>query len=319
MRGCPSYEKTNYDSIARFTGHVQLKGLRARSVEAYVAVVRILAGWAGEDPAELGEERVREFFLHLVRERGYASKSIRQARAALGSFYRDMLDHPDWKVFGEVRTKDREQLPQVLDRAEVRMILTEVKEPRFAVPLRLIYLCGLRLSECLHVEVRDIHREQQRLHIRDGKGGKDRYVPLPQAALDELTGWWKRHRHPRYLFPAMGHGWRATQRKKEAEQERVQRELLRSAEHPMSTSGMQRVFQLAVAASGVKKRATIHTLRHSYATHLLEEGVSLRYVSQYLGHASIQQTVIYTHLTAVSEAQTQQAVARLATTLGTHS
>jgi site-specific recombinase XerD len=86
----------------------------------------------------------------------------------------------------------------------------------------------------------------------------------------------------------------------------------------MSTSGMQRVFQLAVASSGVKKRATIHTLRHSYATHLLEEGVSLRYISQYLGHASIQQTLIYAHLTAVSEAHTQQAVARLAATLGTN-
>ncbi len=92
-----------------------------------MAVVRILAGWAGEDPAGLGEERVREFFLHLVRERGYASKSIRQARAALGSFYRDMLGQAEWKVFGEVRTKDREQLPEVLDRAEVRLILGEVK------------------------------------------------------------------------------------------------------------------------------------------------------------------------------------------------
>jgi integrase/recombinase XerD len=207
----------------------------------------------------------------------------------------------------------------VLLREEVRLIFGEVKEARFAVPLRLIYLCGLRLSECLHIEVRDINRKEQRLHIRDGKGGKDRYVPLPQAALDELTGWWKWHRHPRFLFPAMGHAWRATERRQPAEQERVQRELLRSAEHPMSTSGMQRVFQLAVAASGVKKRATIHTLRHSYATHLLEEGVSLRFVSQYLGHASIEQTVIYTHLTAVSEAQSQQAVARLAATLGTHS
>ena len=148
-------------------------------MEAYVAVVRILAGWAGEDPAGLGEERVREFFLHLVRERGYASKSIRQARAALGSFYRDMLGHAEWKVFGEVRTKDREQLPEVLLREEVRLILGEVKEPRFAVPLRLIYLCGLRLSECLHVEVRDIHRQQQRLHIRDGQG---RQGPLCAAA-----------------------------------------------------------------------------------------------------------------------------------------
>ncbi len=281
-----------------------------------MAVVRILAQWAGEDPAVIGEERVREFFLHLVNERGYASKSVRQARAGLSSFFGEMLGHSEWRVFEQVKTKDRERLPEVLDREEARLILTQVKELRFATPLRLIYLCGLRLSEALHVEVRDIHRKEQRLHIREGKGGKDRYVPLPQVAIEDLTRWWKYHRHPRYLFPAMGHGWRATERREPAEQERVQRALLQRAEHPMSTSGLQRVFQLAVAASGVKKRATIHTLRHSYATHLLEEGVSLRYISQYLGHASIEQTLVYAHLTAVSEAQTQQAVARLAAGLG---
>ena len=281
-----------------------------------MAVVRILAQWAGEDPAVIGEERVREFFLHLVNERGYASKSVRQARAGLSSFFGEMLGHSEWRVFEQVKTKDRERLPEVLDREEARLILTQVKELRFATPLRLIYLCGLRLSECLHIEVRDIHRQEQRLHIREGKGGKDRYVPLPQVAIEDLTRWWKYHRHPRYLFPAMGHGWRATERREPAEQERVQRALLQRAEHPMSTSGLQRVFQLAVAASGVKKRATIHTLRHSYATHLLEEGVSLRYISQYLGHASLEQTLVYAHLTAVSEAQTQQAVARLAAGLG---
>ena len=280
-----------------------------------MAVVRILAQWAGEDPAVLVEERVREFFLHLITERGYAPKSVRQARAGLISFYRDMLRVEGWRVFDEIRTKDRQRLPEVLEREEVRLVLSEVKEPRYATALRLIYLCGLRLSEALHVEVRDIDRKAQRLHIRDGKGGKDRYVPLPQAALDDLTNWWKWHRHAHFLFPAMGHAWRATQRREGAEQERVQRALLHRAEHPMSTSGLQRVFQLALATSGVKKRATIHTLRHSYATHLLEEGVSLRFVSQYLGHASIEQTVIYTHLTAVSEAQTKQAVARLALSL----
>ena len=286
-------------------------------MEAYLAALRMLAQWSGEDPAGLDEERVREYFLHLVRERGYAPKSLRQARAALAGFYREMLAHTDWRVFDEVKTKDREQLPAVLSREEVKRILTQVKERRFAVPLRLIYLCGLRLSECLHIEVRDIHRKEQRLHIREGKGGKDRYVPLPQAALDELTQWWRWHRHPKFLFPAMGHAWRATERRDAAQEEKAQRLQMHRAEHPMSVSGLQRVFQLARTASGVSKPATIHTLRHSYATHLLEEGVSLRYVSQYLGHATLEQTLVYTHLTAASEAQTQAAVKRLAATLNT--
>ena len=316
-----SYEKTYssvlsvFASVNRFAEQVQLKGLRPRTVEAYVAVVRQLAQWAGGDPAGLAEERVRAYFLHLLNERGYAPQSMRQARVALAAFYVEGLGRAEWRVFAAVETRDRERLPVVLSQAEVRRILREVKEPRFRVPLRLIYLCGLRLSECLHVEVRDIDRAAGRLHVRDGKGGKDRYVPLPAAALEDLTAWWRQHRHPTYLFPAMGHGWRATQRRRPEQQAQVQGAKLQAATYPMSTSALQNVWRLARAASGVTKPATIHTLRHSYATHLLEAGVSLRYVSQYLGHASLEQTLVYAHLTEASEAQTHAALGRLAAAL----
>ena len=167
----------------------------------------------------------------------------------------------------------------------------------------------------LHVEVRDIDRMQNRLHVRMGKGGKDRYVPLSKAAGDTLEQWFRRHRHARLLFPAMGHAWKTTFRDDPLEQARAQRTRLQAATHPMSTSALQQVWRLALAASGVKKAATIHTLRHSYATHMLEEGVSLRYISQYPGHATLEQTLVYTHLTAVSEEQTQKALIRLAASL----
>ena len=137
-------------------------------------------------------------------------------------------------------------------------------------------------------------------------------VPLPEAALALLGQWYRHHRHPRFLFPAMGHSWNSTLRPDPLEQARIQREQWQRADHPVSTSALQNVWRIALAASGVAKPATIHTLRHSYATHLLEEGVSLRYVSAYLGHASLEQTLVYAHLTAVSEAQTQEAVARMA-------
>ena len=315
MGGWWSYEKTPYQSIERFEGHVQLKGLRERTVEAYVAMVRLLAQWCGGDPAELEEERVREYFLHLVREKGLAPQTVRQARAALTAFYVEMLGRSEWRVFASIKTKDREKLPVVLTREEVKRLLKTVKEDRFGVPLRLIYLCGLRLSEALHIEVSDIDREGRRLHIRNGKGGKDRSVPLPQAALDMLTAWWKTHRHSRFLFPAMGHAWRTTERRDPVQEARAQRARLQEAEHPMSVSGMQRVFLLAVRGLGMKKKATIHTLRHSYATHMLEEGVNLRYLSAYLGHASLDQTLVYAHLTEVSEEMTQKATARLAAAL----
>lgn len=319
-RTLQAYEKTSVGdcvvdscaSVVRFAGHVQLKGVRPRTVEAYVLVVRVLARWAGEDPAGLGEERVREFFLHLIRDRQQAPQSIRQARAALTAFYAEMLGRTDWTVFASVKTKDPVKLPVVLSREEVRNILTHVRELRFAVPLRLIYLCGLRLGECLQVEVKDIQRAGLRLHVRNGKGGKDRMVPLPEAALHDLEQWWRWHRHPRLLFPALGRSWKATLQRGAAERDRLQREQMHTAEHPMSDSALQNAFRTALAGSGVDRRAHIHTLRHSYATHLLEEGVSLRYVSAYLGHATLEQTLVYAHLTAVSEAQTQEAVARMA-------
>jgi integrase/recombinase XerD len=251
----------------------------------------------------------------LVRERKYAPASLRQARASLGCFYLELLGRTDWKVFSLVKTKERERLPVVLSRGEVKRIFAEIRELRYLAPLTLIYLCGLRLSEALQVEVRDIHRKESRLHVREGKGGKERMVPLPEAALEVLGQWYRHHRHARFLFPAMGHGWSSTLRQDPQLQMRVQREQLQRAEHPMSTSALQNVWRLALAASGVAKPATIHTLRHSYATHLLEEGVSLRYVSAYLGHATLEQTLVYTHLTAVSEQQTQEAVARLAKSL----
>lgn len=318
-----AYEKTSvlnivvdsYPSVVRFIGHVQLKAARPRTVEAYRMMIRLLARHAGQDPASLDEEAVRAFFLYLVRDRQYSSQSIRQARAALTAFYVEMLDLRDWKVFSTVKTKDLTKLPLVLTREEVATVLSHVREQRFAVPLRLIYLCGLRLSECLNIEVKDIKRTGMRLHVREGKGGKDRMVPLPEAALHDLEQWWPWHKHPRFLFPAMGRSWKATQQRGKEERDRLQRLQMHTAEHPMSDSALQNAWRIALAASGVDRRAHIHTLRHSYATHLLEEGVSLRYVSAYLGHARLEQTLVYAHLTAVSEAQTQAAVGRMAASL----
>lgn len=178
-----------------------------------------------------------------------------------------------------------------------------IRVDRFRTILRLIYHCGLRIREACRLEVTDIKRSEGRLHIRNAKGGKSRYVPIAPEMLADLRRFWCRHRHPRFLFPGMQVDWKAHK------EPLVQRAL--RAKGPMSESAVQNAFRLALAASGIKTKATPHTLRHSYATHLLEEGVSIRLISQYLGHSSLETTLIYTHLTAVCEAQAVCALQRL--------
>ena len=258
----------------------------------------------GCDPAELDEERVRAYFLFLRMERHYAPSSISIALAALRTFYRDHLGTGrDWRLWRELKVRRVEPLPTVLSREEVGRLLGAVRSDRFRTVLRLIYHTGLRIREACRLEVRDIKAKEGRLHVREAKGGKERYVPIAPGMIADLRRFWRRHRHPRWLFPGMQVDWRAH---KQPLTERALR-----AKGPMNESTVQNAFRLALAASGIKTRATPHTLRHSYATHLLEEGVSIRLISQYLGHRSLETTLIYTHLTAVSEAQAVAALGRL--------
>jgi site-specific recombinase XerD len=184
-------------------------------------------------------------------------------------------------------------------------VLGVVREPRFRACLGLMYHCGLRVGEAVRIEVKDIHGRENppRLHVKNGKGGKDRYVPLSPAMVEELRQWWRTHQNPRFLFPSPGRGW--------ADRTLTLSQSMHQGTGPMSESCVQSAYRMARAASGVNPASTTHTLRHSYATHLLEEGVSLLQISRYLGHNTLDTTVIYTHLTAVSEARTQAALSKL--------
>ena len=153
--------------------------------------------------------------------------------------------------------------------------------------------CGLRLLEGVRLQVKDIDGERQLLHICHGKGGKDRYVPLPSACLRMLRQHWLTHRNSLWLFPSS----------------------FEEANQPMNESGVQRAFSAAARQSGIHKKATVHTLRHSYATHLLEAGVNLRIIQSYLGHASPATTAIYTHLTSITETQSRHTIDELVTSL----
>lgn len=297
--------KHTYPSIAKFHQFVQLKDFRPPTKKEYLRYVCKLAEHFQCDPATLTENQLREYFLFLRQHKRYKPAPMKAAKYSLLCFYVECLKVQGWTVFKEVRIAEPQVLPIVLSRPEIQQLLAAVREPRFRTCLRLMYHCGLRVGESVTIQVQDIHGKETppRLHIRNGKGGKDRYVPIAPAMVEELRGWWRTHRNPKFLFPSPGRGW--------ADRTLSLSQSMTRSTAPMSVSSVQMAYRLARAASAVNSASTTHSLRHSYATHLLEEGVSLRQISQYLGHESLDTTVIYTHLTAISEARTQAALATL--------
>lgn len=292
-------------SLAKFADFVQLKDYRPPTKDEYVRYVRKLGEHYHCDPATLSEDQVRAYFLFLRQEKKFGGSAMKLARCALRSFFRDCHHVQGWTVFEEVRIAPPQTLPLVLSREQVAALLRAVQLPRYRAVLGLIYHTGLRVGEAVRIERRDFRdtsTDHPRLHVRCGKGGKDRFVPLAPAMVEALRAWWKTHRHPAFLFPGPSRGWRERAQPAEAAQH---------ATTHLSVSAVQNTFRLARATAGLPAAATVHTLRHCYATHLLEEGVSLRLISQYLGHASLETTLIYTHLTPLNEARTRAALAVL--------
>jgi len=293
---------TDHPSLAKFTAFVQLKDFRGPTKKEYVRYVRRLGDHYQCDPALLTEDQVRAYYLELRQVRKFGASAMKVAKCALRAFFQDCLHLDGWTVFGELRIAPPQTLPLVLTREQVARLLKAVQQPRYRTLLGLIYHTGLRVGEAVRVQLRDLREtqtEHPRLHVRCGKGGKDRYVPLSRAMVVELRTWWPTHRHPIFLFPGPTLAWRERGQPTEASQQ---------APSFLSVSAVQTAFRLARATSGLPAEATVHTLRHCYATHLLEEGVSLRLISQYLGHASLETTLIYTHLTPLNEARTRAAL-----------
>jgi integrase/recombinase XerD len=292
---------TDTDSMLRFAELLKLKSFAGRTQVAYLSYIRALATRTGRDPATLSEEDIRAHILRLKDESNYAPTSLRGACAALRLYYNDHLGN-SWAIFSLVRCPDRKTLPEVLTRKQLADLFSVIRRPRFRTLLRLTYACGLRVGEVVKLRIDDIESDSTRLRIRGAKGDKDRLVPLPGWALIELRDYWKTHRHPTLLFPGVGRGWRDNP-------DLIGR--LATAVEPMGVGSVQICMSHARAEARLPQRTTVHTLRHSYATHLLEEGVSIRLISAYLGHSSLETTLIYTHLTTVNEAGARAALERM--------
>ena len=276
-----------YASMGRFAQALALRYDANRTRHAYYRQLRLLHQHFNLDPALLTEDQLREYFLFVKLQKHWKPKSIRQALAAARQFFVDLLGHSDWTVFRQIRTRDHDELPAVLTRQQVHDLLAGIRLRRYRTPLKLIYVCGLRLSECLALTIHDIRGAENKLFIRHSKGHQDRVLPLPTSLYQELRRYWAFHRHPLLIFPNIGRG--------ENTPEALARRM-REAQGPMPCSSLQRLLIVARKELNLPE-ASVHSLRHSFATHLLEAGAHLHTIQRLLGHKQIASTMVYLHLT----------------------
>lgn len=260
---------------------LQLNGKGERTQEAYTRAVRMLSAFYDKPPEQISEAELEAYFLHRRNVDHWSANTMRICYCGIRFFFVQVLQR-DWHLFDILRAKSESRLPAVLSREEVRALLSCVRTAHNRAFLATVYACGLRLEEALNLEVSDIDSGRMMVHVHRGKGAKDRLVPLPQATLKILRSHWRAHRNPRLLFPAYGRDSRSAP----------------SATTPMDRSSVQGAFRAAKREAGIAKRGVcVHTLRHCYATHLLEAGVNLRVIQAHMGHTSLETTMVYLHLT----------------------
>jgi integrase/recombinase XerD len=215
---------------------MQLHSFAERTQDSYLRAVRQLAAYFNKPPDQITEEELRQYFLYLKNVKKASRSTITLALCGIKFFYERTLQR-QWATLAIVRPQQEKKLPVVLSVEEVRQILSRVRRWRYRVCLSTIYACGLRLQEGLHLQIGHIDGGRQLLRVCHGKGGKDRYVPLPQPVLEMLRQYWATHRHPVWIFPSSHH----------------------AVKRPMDPSGVQRAFQGALLDSGIQKHATVHT------------------------------------------------------------
>ncbi|MFQ5502882.1 MAG: tyrosine-type recombinase/integrase [Phycisphaerae bacterium] len=270
----------------RLIEDMQLHGLADSTQGTYVNAIYELAKHFHRPPESLTEGDLRQYFHYLTDTRKLATSTVRTRMFAIRFLFQRTLNR-EWPVLKLIRSRKDKRLPVVLSREEVWQVLTLVRKPVPRMCLTMMYCCGLRASEANHLRAADIDSKRMVVAVRNGKGAKDRYVPLPQATLEQLRAYWLIQRPQDWLFLSKrGH-------------QVVRRDVVGKA------------LKSAASLSEVTKNVSCHTLRHSYATHLMEDGVDLRVIQSLLGHSSPRTTFTYMHLTQATMSQVHAAVNHL--------
>jgi site-specific recombinase XerD len=255
----------------RMIEDMKIRKLATNTQECYVRQVANFARHFNKSPELLGPEEIRAYQIYLVKERDVSTSVLIQVVAALRFLYGVTLEKP-WSIDTIPYPKKARRLPVIPSPDEVAQFLGSIKNLKHRALLTTTYACGLRCAEVTHLRVSDIDSQRMLLHVQQGKGKKDRFVMLSERLLALLREYWKQYRPADWLFPG------------------------RSANHPIREASLRHACRKILKDSGLKKNITPHSLRHGFATHLLEEGADVRTIQMLLGHRSLSTTSRYTHV-----------------------
>lgn len=255
----------------RFERDLQIRGYADNTVNQYVYCVRNLVRHFMRPPDKLTIDDINDFQLHLTKERKVAWSTFNLYVFAVRIFFLQTLKK-DWDIKAIPYQKTGRKLPEIFSGSELSALFKAVANIKHRAILMATYSAGLRVSEVVHLQVSDIDSERMVVRVEQGKGRKDRYVPLSEALLPVLRQYWKAARPADWLFPGQ------------------------YPDKPLTRSSVERFFKKAKKNAGITKSVTVHSLRHSFATHMLEKGTDIRTIQQLLGHRCLSSTQIYTHV-----------------------
>jgi integrase/recombinase XerD len=271
-------EQAHFHSIYQsYLNELTLQGKSAKTIDSYSRCIRQVATFFDVCPVNLTTEQLKTYFHYLALNKSWAA--VKMSRCAIQFLYRHVLGRP-WVWVNIVKPPKQQAIQAVLSLNEVAAIINATRKFRYQVFYLTTYSLGLRLSESLNLTIADIDSELMLVHVRNTKSKSDRLVPLPQATLLALRCYWQTHRHPSLLFPG-----------------RIDPKSHTAKPWVMDRGGIQKTIKIVAKACGISKNVHVHTLRHSIATHLFEQGLSLRAIQVFLGHASPITTARYTRMT----------------------
>lgn len=282
-------EQERYESLyEQHVNALKRQGKSKSTIDVYAHALRRVTTFFDRCPDTLNADDLKIFFSSLVDTHSWSS--VKSDRNGLQFFYKHVLDKK-WVWVDIVKPPIVKHLPDILTPNEISHLINSTQQARYQIYILTVYSMGLRLGEALNLKVGDIDSQLMRVHLREAKGKKDRYVTLPEVTLHALRKYWATHRNPQFIFPA---GKNASERQQ--------------ATCHMDRGGVQKSFQAIVQRCGIHKQVSIHTLRHCYGTHAVEVGLNLHAIQTEMGHECPKTTALYIQLTQVTQQNTRDLI-----------